>query len=326
MTRGVIIGKFLPIHCGHIAMIEFALQHCDELIVSMSYTPDDPIEAQLRFSWIKEIFKNEPRIIPQIIADDFDDEKLPLGERTNHWASVLKKVYPKADVIISSEEYGIPLAQHMGARHISFDPDRKKFPVSASLIRQQPFKFWEFIPEIVRPYFVKKICFYGPESTGKSTMAKEMAKVYKTEYVPEVARELITSNEFSLDDIIRIGHAQTNRVKEKVKTANKILFCDTDLITTEIYSQYYLKQIPTVLFELEKEIIYDKYFLFDIDVEWVEDGLRDLGNQRQQMLDVFRLELEKRQIPFTWVRGNYDQRRAIIQKEINQLLNPSIQK
>jgi HTH-type transcriptional repressor of NAD biosynthesis genes len=320
LKRGLVIGKFLPIHRGHIAMIEFALQHCNELIVSMSFKPDDPIDPQLRFNWIKEIFKNEPRIIPQIIADDFDDEKLPPDSRTKKWARVLKKVYPKIDLIVSSEEYGFPFSQHMSAKHISFDPDRKRFPVSASLIRSKPFKFWEFIPDVVKPFFVKKICFYGPESTGKSTMARAMAEKYKTEFVPEVARELITSNEFSLDDIIRIGQAQTNCVKEKSKTANKILFCDTDIITTEIYSQHYLKQIPPVLFELEKEIIYDNYFLFDIDVEWVSDGLRDLGNQRQQMLDVFRLELEKRKINYTWVRGNYDQRSRLIQKEIDQLL------
>jgi HTH-type transcriptional repressor of NAD biosynthesis genes len=326
MTRGLVIGKFLPIHRGHIAMIEFALQHCDELIVSMSYTNADAIDAQLRFNWIKEIFKDQPRVLPRIIADDFDDEQLPLQERTRKWAEVLKNVYPKIDVIVSSEEYGNPLAEHMKAKHISFDPDRKKFPVSASLIRQQPFKFWEYIPDQLKSYFVKKICFYGPESTGKSTMAKAMAEKYKTEYVPEVARELIQSNEFSLEDIIRIGYAQTECVKEKSKTANKILFCDTDLITTQIYSQHYLSQTPPVLFQLEKEITYDKYFLFDIDVEWVADGLRDLGNQRQQMLDTFRNELEKRNIPYTWVRGNYQQRAQIIQREIDLLLNPSVNK
>ena len=326
MKRGLVIGKFLPIHRGHIAMIEFALQHCDELIVSMSFTPNDPIDPQLRFNWIKEIFKNDSRVIPQIIADDFDNENLSLNERAQQWAKVLKKVYPKIDVIVSSEEYGVPLAQHMGAQPISFDPDRKKFPVSASLVRQEPFKFWKFIPDAVKPYFVKKICFYGPEITGKSTMAKAMAEKYKTEFVPEVARELITSNEFSLEDIIRIGHAQTDRVKEKSKTASKILFCDTDLITTEIYSQHYLKQVPPVLFELEKQITYDKYFLFDIDVEWIADGLRDLGNQRLQMLDCFRLELEKRKINYTWVRGNYEERASLIQNEVDQLLNPSIQK
>ncbi len=321
MKRGLVIGKFLPIHRGHIALIEFALQHCDELIVSMSYTAHDAINPQLRFGWIKEIFKSESRVIPQIITDDFDDENLPVDKRTQRWSNVLKKIYPKIDVIISSEEYGVPFAQHMNAQHISFDFNRKKFPVSASLIRQQFFKYWEFIPEVVKPYFVKKICFYGPESTGKSTMAKAMAEKYKTEFVPEVARELITSNEFSLEDIISIGQAQTDRVKEKSKTANKILFCDTDIITTEIYSRHYLKQIPAVLFELEKEIIYDKYFLFDIDVEWIADGMRDLGNQRQQMLDIFRLELEKRQINYTWVRGRYEERSRLIQKEIDLILN-----
>ena len=79
------------------------------------------------------------------------------------------------------------------------------------------------------------ICFYGPESTGKSTMAKFMAAHYQTEYVPEVAREMISSNNFTTEDIIQIGKAQNQRVREKLETANKVLFCDTDLITTQIY-------------------------------------------------------------------------------------------
>src|SRR6478735_7445631 len=94
---------------------------------------------------------------------------------------------------------------------------------------------------------IKLICFYGPESTGKSTMAKHFATLYKTEFVPEVARELISSNDFTIDDIIRIGNAQTQRIKEKLKTANKFLFCDTDLITTQIYSKKYLVVIPEIL-------------------------------------------------------------------------------
>ncbi len=82
MKRGLVIGKFLPIHDGHIALINFAASQCDELIVSMSYTDQDPIPADLRFSWIKEIFKDRPAIKPAMIRDDFDNEKLPLT-RTN---------------------------------------------------------------------------------------------------------------------------------------------------------------------------------------------------------------------------------------------------
>jgi HTH-type transcriptional repressor of NAD biosynthesis genes len=182
-------------------------------------------------------------------------------------------------------------------------------------------KYWDLIPSIFRPYLVKKVCFYGPESTGKTTMAKHLAEVYHTEFVPEVSREMITSNDFSEDDIIRIGYAQTQRVLEKVKTANKILFCDTDLITTEIYSQTYLHRVPGILHELERQIKYDLYFLFDIDLPWVDDGLRDLGNQRKEMYAVFKNELVKRKIPLINVRGNLEERERIIKSELDRLFS-----
>lgn len=162
------------------------------------------------------------------------------------------------------------------------------------------------------------ICLYGPESTGKSEMAKKLAVHYKTDFVPEVARELINSNNFNTDDIIEIGRAQTERVTEKMKSANKILFCDTDLITTQIYSRYYLNIVPPVLYQLEETVKYDHYFLFDIDVPWVADHLRDLGDKRNAMFKIFRNELQKRNIPFTLVQGNWVQREEIIVKTLKE--------
>lgn len=167
---------------------------------------------------------------------------------------------------------------------------------------------------------VKKVCFYGAESTGKSVMARHLAEVYNTEYVPEVAREIINSNNFTIDDIIKIGYAQTQRVLEKVKTANKILFCDTDLITTQIYCKYYLGVVPPVLYELEKQITYDQYFLFDIDVPWVADGMRDLGNSRQAMFNLFKHELEVRNIAYLIVTGNYQEREHIVRIELDKMI------
>ena len=150
-------------------------------------------------------------------------------------------------------------------------------------------------------------------------MAKHFAKFYHTQFVPEVARELISSNDFTVEDIIRIGYAQTERVKEKLKTANRFLFCDTDLITTQIYSKKYLGVVPEVLFELEREIHYDKYFLFDIDVPWVADGLRDLNHQREEMLKIFEEELTKRKIQFVRVKGDWKEREKIIKTELDSL-------
>jgi HTH-type transcriptional repressor of NAD biosynthesis genes len=310
----------MPIHQGHIALIKFAAGQCDELIVSMSYTTDDPIPAPIRFEWIKEIFKDQPTIKPAIVNDDFDDESLPLEERTEIWSDFLRLTYSLIHVIFSSEQYGEPLAKHLHAQHIPFDYDRNKYPVSATRIRENPLKYWDFIPGIARPYFVKKICFYGPESTGKSTLAKTMAEVYNTEFVPEVARELIISNDFTVNDIIKIGYAQLERVEEKAQKANKLLFCDTDAITTEIYSRHYLGVIPEILFELEQKVHYDIYFLMDIDVEWIPDGLRDLADQREKMFMIFKEELTIRKIPYILVRGTHAEREKFVRGIIDQIL------
>ena len=320
MKRGLVIGKFMPLHAGHVALINFAAERCDELIVSLAYREGDPIPGSIRFSWLKEQFESNKKIQLALSVDDFDNDSLTYADRMPMWSSFLKGRFPSIDVVFSSELYGALLAVEMGIVHIPFDPERKQFNVSGSLIRKQPFRYWEFIAPPARAYFVKKVCFYGPESTGKSTMARRMAGHYNTEFVPEVARELVTSNDFSADDIIRIGNAQTERVLAKARSANKILFCDTDLITTQVYCRHYLHEVPTILYELEKQVGYDYYFLFDIDVPWVADGLRDLGHQRKEMFNVFEQELIQRKIPYQLLRGDFQQREAILKNFIDGLL------
>lgn len=320
-SQGLVIGKFMPLHNGHIALIRFAAAHCKEVIVSMSYTDADPIDPSLRIGWIKETFAGENTIRPAMVPDNFDDSSLPFKDRMQLWVKEIRKLYPHIDVIISSEAYGPVVASLLGIAHISFDPERKQIPVSASLIRRSPYRYWQHLPPAVRPHYVKRVCLYGPESTGKSTLAKKLAAHFATEYVPEVAREIITSNEFTLDDIERIGYAQTSRVISKTRTANKILFCDTDVITTQIYSRHYLHAVPDILYSLEKEVRYHQYFLFDVDVPWVADGLRDLGERRKEMFDVFRNELVTRNIRYTLVTGNYAARETMLIQACLQLLS-----
>lgn len=322
MKRGLVIGKFLPPHQGHIALIEFAAKQCDELIVSMSDAKGDPIDSEIRLGWLKKVLKNVSNVQVKMLKDDFDNPELPLHARTKIWADRIREVYPAFDFVFSSEDYGEPFARNLNATHVLFDAGRKKFPVSASMIRTSPFRYWDFIPEGVRPYFVKKVCFYGAESTGKSVMAKKMAEQYQTVFVPEVAREMITSNKFNREDIIAIGREQTARVFQKTQEANKVLFCDTDVITTQIYSRHYLKVVPPVLYEFERMVDYDLYFLFEIDTEWVSDNLRDLGSveMRRTMHKIFKDELDRRGITYITVRGNWEQREKIVTQAIDLIL------
>jgi HTH-type transcriptional repressor of NAD biosynthesis genes len=316
MIRGLIIGKFLPVHKGHLGLISFAARQCDELIVSMSDAPADPIDLKLRSGWLKQLTSGWPNVRVTSLKDDFDREDLPWKERTFIWAQVINKAYGRIDKVFSSEEYGEPFARNLGAISVDFDRERKMFPVAASLIRKEPFNYWDFIPDVVRPYFVKKVCFYGPESTGKSSTAVRMAKYYNTVAVPEVAREMLITNDFTVEEIIRIGHAQTERVLKLVGAANKLLFCDTDLITTQIYSRHYLGVVPDVLYELEKEVRYDQYFFFDVDVPWIADGLRDLGDRRDEMKEIFLKELNVRNIDYVMVQGSQEERDRIIHSEM----------
>ena len=172
MKRGLVIGKFLPLHQGHVALIRFAADRCDELIVSMSFAAADAIDPQLRFSWIQETFIDLPGVHPEMVLDDFDDESLPIGERTDIWAAFIRKRFPPVDIVFSSEEYGEPFARRLGVPHEAFDIQRRRVPVSATQIREAPFVYWDYIPLSVRPYYVKKVCFYGPESTGKTEIGR----------------------------------------------------------------------------------------------------------------------------------------------------------
>jgi len=167
---------------------------------------------------------------------------------------------------------------------------------------------------------VKLVCLYGPESTGKSTLARRLAKHYHTEFVPEVAREIIQSNQFTAEDIVQIGRAQTDRVLKKLETARRVLFCDTDLITTGIYSDVYLHMIPKELDALEQIVRYDQYLLFDVDVPWVADGLRDLQDTRAEMFSRFKTELERRDIPFILVSGSFEERERKAIEIVDRLL------
>ena len=318
--KALVFGKFMPIHKGHLALIDFAKSQSESLIVSMSYTPNDPIDPQLRRDWLRQLFENQPNIELAFELDDFNDDGLPLFEATKLWADFIRKRFPDIEAFFCSEDYGAPLSHHLGLPCIVFDKSRTQLPISATKIRAEPLKFWDYIPSVVQPYFVKKICIYGPESTGKSRLTADLARHFETTFAHEIARDLLVDNNLTAEDLIRIGHAQTQLVLEKTQTANKFLFCDTDLITTQIYAAHYLGATPSELIDLEQQTHYDLYCLLDIDVPWTADPLRDFGDRRAYMYDVFKAELDKREIPYIKILGNWEARKKAVIDAVNQWL------
>jgi HTH-type transcriptional regulator, transcriptional repressor of NAD biosynthesis genes len=156
IKKGVVFGKFMPPHKGHKALIEFAASQCEQLVVSMSFAPTDAIEPALRFSWLKEIFKDNSNIEIVQELDDFSDDSQPLEEATKEWAVFIKHRFPDVEAFFCSELYGEPLARHLNLPCIYFDIERKQIPISATKIRENPFQYWDFLPEVVKPYRSRK--------------------------------------------------------------------------------------------------------------------------------------------------------------------------
>ena len=242
MKRGLVLGKFLPLHKGHIELINFARERCDELTVLICSTATELIPGLTRLGWIEEFYKNDARIKPvHIVYDENDLPNTSVSSRTvsHQWADFLKINFPPFDVVFTSEKYGDYLAEYLGAVHIPFNLEKNIVPVSATLINQNPFRYWDFLPDNIKPYFVLKICLVGTESTGKSVLTEKLAKHFNTVYVPEMAREIIEKTvECSPTHLQKIAERHAREIIEKTKLANKLLFVDTDLNITKSYSKF----------------------------------------------------------------------------------------
>ena len=151
-----------------------------------------------------------------------------------------------------------------------------------------------------------KIAIVGPESTGKSTIAPELAKHYNTVFVPEYAREYCSklTEPCTWQDEINMFRGQLGLEKELEKKANRILICDTTFLTVKIWSDYMFGKTPEeVLDELPRHP-YDLYLLMDIDLPWEDDPLRDFPHLREYFMEVWRKELESLNARYVTISGN----------------------
>ncbi|MGQ7946270.1 DUF4301 family protein [Flavobacterium sp. WC2509] len=159
-----------------------------------------------------------------------------------------------------------------------------------------------------------KIAIFGPESTGKTTLATQLAEYYKTVWVPEFARDYLQEKLDSgrgicdIDDMLPIAYGQTKLENEGVLIANRYLFCDTNLLVTKVFSELYYDYCDSLLDKAARAHQYDLFFLTDIDVPWEDDGLRDSPNGRESVFEVFKQSLIDNKKPFITISGDRDTR------------------
>ncbi|MEM7179764.1 MAG: AAA family ATPase [Spirochaetota bacterium] len=309
--RGLIIGKFLPMHKGHQYLIECAAAQVQKLTVLVCSLQREPIPGEIRFQWVKSSFPNV-RVLH--VRDENPQEPHENPNFWEIWKDTIFDNHPeKIDILFTSESYGGPLAEALSCKHIAIDEKRQTFPISGTQVRENPWQNWQFLPEMVRPYFVKTIVIYGSESTGKTTLAEKLARHFRTQWVPEFAREYLPTEGVDLDSLqekhfVAIAHGQRRAVQEKIPQARRFLFCDTDVLTTKIYADHYLGYCPSKVLDLADAESYDAYLVLNIDIPWIDDSLRDIPHEREKMHALFLQELEMRKIPYHIISGDFTQR------------------
>lgn len=305
-------GKFLPFHKGHHAMINFALTKCDVLTVFVCCSDKEGIPCEKRQSWILQTFSELTAL--QVRTFSYKESKLPNTSESSFeiskmWSEIFKQLIPDCDLVITSEEYGNYVASFMGIEHIPFDPDKKLFPVSATVIRNDPFNNWQYLPVTVKPFFAIKVAILGTESTGKTTLTEKLSKHFNCSSVYEAGRDLIPdSKAFEYDDLYLVASEHAKRIEKATQGNSPLVIIDTDIHITKSYANFIFEkdlEVDSSITEYNKA---DLYIYLNNDVEYTQDGTR-LSIIDRNKLDISHREtLKRHHIEFVDITGDWEQR------------------
>jgi NadR type nicotinamide-nucleotide adenylyltransferase len=177
------------------------------------------------------------------------------------------------------------------------------------------------------PINIVKIVLFGPESTGKTTLSKQLARHYNTVWTPEFAREYLQkkwNNERKIcekEDLVPIAIGQINLENKLAKKADKLLICDTDLLETKVYSEeFYGGTVDPKLTDAVNKNKYDLYLLTYIDTPWEEDDLRDRPEQRLEMFTAFENALKKYKKNYIILKGDKETRLKDASEAIDKII------
>jgi len=321
-TRGLVIGKFMPPHQGHVHLIDFARHYVDDLTIVVESVVDEPIPSQLRYSWMQEI-AHGCRVEHLTTHHPQAPEEHP--DFWGLWTRTLSAFCPGGlDYVFASEAYGVPLAAALGAQFVPVDPGRHAVPVSGTAIRNDPMTHWALLPDCVRPYFLKRVSVFGPESTGKSTLALQLAHHFETVAVPEYARTHLEmkTERLSATDMPLIARGQVAAETALARQAHKVLLCDTDPLVTLIWSETLFEDVAPEVAELAAKQTYDLTLLLDIDVPWVNDPIRYLPDNRRAFHARCRSALEQNGRVFIEISGNWETRWTTAKNAVQALITP----
>lgn len=322
---GLTLGKFAPFHKGHQLLIETAVNEVDELIVLIYDDPVINIALATRAAWIREIYPkivviegvnspNDTGYTPEIMKIQEDYVLSVLGNRT------ISHFY-------SSEPYGVHMSIALNAVNRQVDVSRNIIPISATKIRKDSFENKKFIHPIVYKDLITKVVLLGAPSTGKTTLAEKLALHFGTQWMPEYGREYWEKHQINkrltLEDLLKIAETHIEREDALVLQSNRILFSDTNAITTYLFSLDYHGTALAALENLAKaaENRHDIIFVCDTDIPYDDTWDRSGDVKRKEFQQRIIEDLNNRNLKYYMLSGTIDERIEQVSKVLSAAEN-----
>lgn len=332
---GLVVGKFCPLHRGHQRVLDQARAQCRRLVI-VSYTKPGfaGMGPGQRERWLEALYPDAVRLV-------VDDERLdarcrrrgikarPIPDNgasdeahRGFTAWLLRAILSiDVDAVFTSEDYGDGFADYLGKAqrnhggppvvHVSVDPGRGQVPVSGTAMRSDVHALRRFLDPVVYRDFVRRVALLGGESSGKSTLARQLAGSLGTVHAAEYGRELWERRGGALveADMLEIARTQVAREEVLAGAANRFVVCDTTPLTTMLYSQVLFHGVSPELRQLADRP-YDSVLLCAPDIPFVQDGTRRDEAFRQWQHEWYVRELEERAIEYELLSGSWPERLA----------------
>jgi len=310
-TIGLTMGKFLPFHKGHELLLKTAYNMCDLLVVLIGTSDDDLFSFEQRKDWIinsindpeyglfiinqKELDKNAPKDKNGTITDPkYWDEWIKDTLKLLFLNGFKKDGMYYPTHVFTSDLYGERVAKELDMIWVPVDPNRETIHISGTEIRNNPVENFNYLPQYVKADLAKKVAIIGPESTGKSTLAKHLANKFKCGYVPEYGRTLAEArkNKLTKKDFEIIFKTQDFFLRNALNNLGDVplVISDTEAITTEVWYEHFFSSVCD-----KHKSDFDLYILLAPTTPFIQDGTRITNETgRWNMFSKLKNELVKR--------------------------------